>query len=34
MLKDGDNIPEVGVRIDSNTFWLLIMPERVDAGNQ
>jgi len=34
MLKDGDNIPEVGVRINSNTFWLLIMPERVDAGNQ
>lgn len=34
MLKDGDNIPEVGIRIDAKTFWLLNMPERVDAGNK
>jgi hypothetical protein len=34
MLKDGDSIPEVGIRIDAKTFWLLIMPERVDAGNK
>jgi hypothetical protein len=34
MLKDGDNIPEVGIRIDAKTFWVLIMPERVDAGNK
>lgn len=34
MLKDGDSIPEVGIRIDAKTFWVLNMPERVDAGNQ
>jgi hypothetical protein len=34
MLKDGDSIPEVGIRIDAKTFWVLTMPERVDAGNK
>lgn len=34
MLKDGDNIPEVGIRIDVKTFWVLTMPERVDGGNK
>jgi hypothetical protein len=34
MLKDGDSIPEVGIRIDAKTFWVLNMPERVDAGNK
>lgn len=34
MLKDGDSIPEVGIRIDAKTFWLFFMPERVDAGNK
>lgn len=34
MLKDGDSIPEVGIRVDAKTFWVLTMPERVDAGNK
>jgi hypothetical protein len=34
MLKDGDSIPEVGIRIDAKTFWVFYMPERIDAGNK
>jgi len=33
MLKDGESIPEVGVRLDANTFWVLNMPARVAGGN-
>jgi hypothetical protein len=34
MLKDGDSIPEVGIRLDAKNFWIFSMPERVDAGNK
>lgn len=33
MLKDGDSIPETGLRVDSKTFWILKMSERVSKGN-
>ena len=33
MLKDGEAIPEVGVRVDAKTFWVLKMSERVSKGN-
>jgi len=33
MLKDGEAIPEVGLRVDSKTFWVLKMSERVSKGN-
>lgn len=34
MLKYGDSIPEVGIRIDAETFWVLTMLERIDGGNK
>lgn len=33
MLKDGEEIPEVGLRVDANNFWVLNMPARVAKGN-
>jgi hypothetical protein len=33
MLKDNEDIPEVGIRLDANTFWVLNMPARVAKGN-
>lgn len=33
MLKDNEDIPEVGVRLDANNFWVLNMPARVAKGN-
>lgn len=33
MLKDGESISEVGVRLDSKTFWVVNMSARVAKGN-
>lgn len=33
MIKDGEEIPEVGLRVDANNFWVLNMPARVAKGN-
>lgn len=33
MIKDGEEIPEVGLRVDAKNFWVLNMPARVAKGN-